>query len=156
MLNKIEIRTRLHIAVGALVMFPWSVPVAMSQAAHAGPAVKRVVGMEYPWFARMARLQGTVTLAATILRDGTVGGIQVASGPEPLATPSKETLSKWRFTGCASSSDECVIRVVFSFVLKGSCGDSTRCSSEFQMDLPDQIQITSQVFAKLLYDGRKP
>src|ERR1035441_7814251 len=105
-------------------------------------AVRKVVSMEYPMLARMARLEGTVSLSATILSDGTVGKVTVLSGPEPLSTPAREDLSRWLFESCRSSDGACVVNVIFSFVLRGTCTDSPRCPTEFQVDLPNRVLVT--------------
>src|ERR1700735_379200 len=111
------------------------------------PAPRRVVGMEYPWFARMAALQGSVELAATITPDRSVGKIQVLSGPGPLATPAIENLSKWKFTPCG----RCEARFVFSFALAGKCKIS-HCPTEFVVDFPDKVTVKSQTFDSAVYE----
>jgi hypothetical protein len=72
------------------------------------------------------------------------------SGPEPLAGPAKETLSRWRFTGCPSSAGGCESRFVFTFVLSGSCNPGSRCPTEFQVDLPDKVLVKSMLFDSLI------
>jgi hypothetical protein len=108
--------------------------------------------MEYPWFARMAVLQGAVDLVATISRAGEVEQVRVVSGPEPLATPAKLTLSKWQFMPCNSPKGECTLRFTFLFILEGSCSPS-RCPSDFTVDLPDKITVKSKVFNRPLVEG---
>ena len=100
--------------------------------------------------ARMARLEGTVSLTAAILSDGTVGKVTVLSGPEPLSTPAREDLSRWLFESCHSSDGTCVVNVIFSFALRGTCTDSPRCPTEFQVDLPNKVLVTSRVFDRIL------
>jgi hypothetical protein len=70
-----------------------------------------------------------------------------ASGPEPLARPAREALSKWKFTGCTSRSEECEAKFVFSFVLSGSCEVGTYCPTEFEVDLPGKVKVTSKAIA---------
>ncbi len=103
--------------------------------------VSRVVGLEYPWFARLAVLQGMVELQATISREGIVKYVRVVSGPEPLSGAASKALSQWLFKGC--NSDVCTATLSFSFLLKGSCDAGANCPSSFQVDLPDKITITS-------------
>lgn len=116
------------------------------QAPQPGVSAKRIVGMEYPPFARMAVLQGKVELAAAISPDGTVKSIRVLSGPGPLASPAKETLSKWLFLGCGSQASECEVRFVFTFVLSGACTPGARCPTEFQVDLPDKVLVKAAAY----------
>ena len=104
-------------------------------------SVGRIVGLEYPWFARLAVLQGRVELQATISREGVVKHVRVVSGPKPLSAAAAKSLSQWAFKGC--SADECTANVVFSFVLNGTCNAGTNCPSSFQADLPDKVTITA-------------
>jgi Gram-negative bacterial TonB protein C-terminal len=107
--------------------------------------------MEYPVLARLAFLERTVDLVATISREGTVVAVRVMSGPPVLATPAKETLSKWRFTGCASPTGQCEAKLVFSFVLlPGSCTSGSHCPSEFEVDLPDKVLVRAQPFKAIV------
>lgn len=138
-------RMRLVIIALALSLAPWTL-----RALQDKPAVQRVVSMEYPPLARMAHLQSEVKLRARISSDGTVDGIVVISGPEPLATPARQDIAKWHFSGCLSSVADCTIEIDFSFVLEGTCSDSPRCATDFQVDLPNKVLVKSQVFGKVL------
>jgi protein TonB len=44
------------------------------------------------------RLEGPVTLLASIAEDGSVRHIKVVSGPEILATAAIEAVRQWRYT----------------------------------------------------------
>jgi TonB family protein len=103
----------------------------------------RVVGMEYPWFARMGVIQGAVELGLTVLKDGTVTDVQIKSGPAPLADAAKEAISKWQFAGCTSEGG-CKAAFVFSFALTGSCYASEHCPTGFEVDLPGKAKVTSK------------
>jgi hypothetical protein len=103
--------------------------------------VSRIVGLEYPWFARIAVLQGNVELQATISREGAVKHVRVVSGPKPLSDAAAKSLSQWAFKGC--SANECTASFVFSFVLNGTCNAGTNCPSSFQADLPDKVTVTA-------------
>jgi hypothetical protein len=117
-------------------------------------ALKRVIGIDYPWFARMAVLQGDVELIATISTEGFVTRVRIISGAEPLATPTKATLSRWQFTGCTSEQTECEVRFVVTFVLNGSCA-SENCPSTFEVDFPGKIIVTSKRIGHLMTDAPK-
>jgi len=140
---RIDLDLNKLLTLGALSCF-------MFAATTHSPAPKHVVSMEYPPLARMARLQGTIFLTATVLHDGAVSTIRAEPGPEPLITPAKENLSKWRFENCSSSISECVAKVIFSFVLEGECAESPRCPTEVQVDLPDHVLVRSQFFGNPL------
>ena len=109
---------------------------------QSGVVVTRVVAMDYPWFARHNDMQGTVEVTATI-KEGLATNMRVAPGPPPaLADPAKETLAKWRFTGCS----ECEVKFVFTFVLRGVCNAlPDRCPTEFEVDLPGKITAKSKL-----------
>ena len=145
-------------AVCSLLILPWLESTGSCQSSSPSPTVRRLVAMEYPWFARMATLQGTVELAARINSEGIPEKIQVLSGPEPLASPAKETLSKWRLAECIPSGPKCLMKFVFSFALAGSCNIS-HCPTEFEVDLPEKISVKSKIFdtpiAARQADGRK-
>jgi hypothetical protein len=131
----------------ALLLVAWTLAPAASEGA---PSVQRVVSMQYPMLARMAWLQGTVRLRAWVSPAGVPEKVAVISGPEPLATPATADLRQWRFTGCDSSSITCTVEIDFSFVLDGTCSDSPRCPTEFQVDLPNRVIFKSQVFGRIL------
>jgi protein TonB len=52
----------------------------------------------YPAKAQSMRLEGPVTLLASIAEDGSVRHIKVVSGPEMLATAAIEAVRQWRYT----------------------------------------------------------
>ena len=69
---------------------------------HVGGAVEaaRLVFQpkpEYPQIARMARLQGTVRLAATISAQGVIQSLQVLSGPPLLVKAATDAVARWRY-----------------------------------------------------------
>lgn len=105
-------------AGGAIGSFLSSMPVTMStpQAVHttpsrpatpAGPlrvsngvqAAKLIASPKpfYPPSARTTRVQGTVRIRAIIQRDGTIGHLQVLSGPALLINAAVEAVQRWRY-----------------------------------------------------------
>lgn len=69
---------------------------------HVGGAVqegKLIFGPHpaYPRIAVMARIQGTVHIQAIIERDGTIGHLQVLSGPPMLTNAALEAVRQWRY-----------------------------------------------------------
>jgi TonB family protein len=51
----------------------------------------------YPSIARAARVSGTVVLAATISKTGTIKNLQVVSGPEMLRESAVDAVRAWRY-----------------------------------------------------------
>jgi len=52
---------------------------------------------EYPPLAKMARIQGTVRLAATISKDGTIQNLKVIAGHPLLVKAALESVQRWRY-----------------------------------------------------------
>lgn len=52
---------------------------------------------EYPLLAKMARVQGTVRLAAIINKDGTIQDLKVLSGHPLLLKAALEAVARWRY-----------------------------------------------------------
>jgi periplasmic protein TonB len=49
----------------------------------------------YPPLAKAAHVQGTVTFAATIGKDGTVQNLQLVSGPPLLVQAAMQSVNQW-------------------------------------------------------------
>ena len=129
---------RLLMAMFLSVPLTWSQPCQQPEI-----AVKKIVGLQYPRLARLAVIQGTVELIATISRDGTVTRTRVEYGKAPLTEAAKESLSKWQFNGCTEPRG-CDVRIVFSFVLTGSCDARENCPTDFEVDLPGKVKVASK------------
>jgi protein TonB len=51
----------------------------------------------YPPIAKAARIQGTVVLAATIGKNGTIQDLKVVSGPAMLQQAALDAVRRWRY-----------------------------------------------------------
>jgi len=51
----------------------------------------------YPLSAKAAHIQGTVTVAVVIGKDGTVSDVQLLSGPSELASAAMDAVRQWRY-----------------------------------------------------------
>ena len=73
----------------------------------------------YPRLAEQMKLEGSVTLQVNIDKNGNVGGIQVLSGPEILATAAREAVRHWRFRPHYKNGEpiETEARVVVNFTI---------------------------------------
>ena len=71
----------------------------------------------YPTIAIAARVQGTVVLAATISKTGTIENLRVVSGPSMLATAAEQAVQTWRYRpyllNGAPVAVETTVRVLF-------------------------------------------
>ena len=70
--------------------------IAVSQGVMAGNLLVKPEPA-YPAIAKAARVQGTVTLAATISKTGTIENLTVVSGPAMLAQAAVEAVQRWRY-----------------------------------------------------------
>jgi periplasmic protein TonB len=71
----------------------------------------------YPTIAIAARVQGTVVLAATISKTGTIENLRVVSGPSMLAMAAEQAVQTWRYRpyllNGAPVEVETTVRVLF-------------------------------------------
>lgn len=70
--------------------------VRISQGVSQGMLINRVEP-QYPLIAKMARVEGTVELAAIIDTDGTIQGLRVKSGHPMLAPAALDAVKQWRY-----------------------------------------------------------
>jgi protein TonB len=72
----------------------------------------------YPTIAIAAHMQGTVVLAATISRIGTIENLRVVSGPPMLAQAAEEAVRTWRYRPYLLNGEpvevETTVRVIFN------------------------------------------
>jgi|SRR5579862_311334 len=139
-----NIRTLVFAALFATILTGSGVCQGKRNSEPAEVTPQRVVGLQYPRLAHLGDVQGRVELNALVSSDGTVKDIRVVSGHALLVDAARDSLRRWRFTGCTSTSVQCVARVVFVFVLEiGPC-EIDQCPSELQVDLPDTVTIKSR------------
>jgi len=74
---------------------------------------------EYPPLAKMARIQGTVRLAAVISKDGTIQDLKAVSGHPLLVKAAMDAVSRWRYQPTLLNGDpvEVVTEVDVNFTL---------------------------------------
>jgi len=87
-------------ALGTLLASPTSVPkfVPPISKGVTGGTLQHRVQPVYPQQAIAARLEGPVTLRATITPEGTVGKVKVVKGHPLLAQAAMEAVRQWRYT----------------------------------------------------------
>ncbi len=80
---------------------PWVVPATISQTRvpqGVTPAIiLKKVNPKYPKAARKARVQGSVVMAVTISKEGTIKELKVVSGPPELADAAVAAAKQWRY-----------------------------------------------------------
>jgi protein TonB len=75
----------------------------------------------YPAIAKAARIQGTVILAATISKSGTIENLRVVSGPPMLAPAAMDAVRSWRYKPYVLNGEptEVDTQVTVNFTLGG-------------------------------------
>lgn len=114
-------------------------------------ALKHLVALEYPWFARMGEIQGDVPVVLTLTPQGKVTKVRILSGPKPLADAVRSALEKWQFAAMSCAGETCEAEIVFSFVLAGSCNAGSHCPSQFELDLPRAVRISAKAFMAIAH-----
>lgn len=104
----------------------------------------RIVGLQYPRLAHLAGIDGRVKVMARIDRDGNPNQIVVQQGSPLLSEAAVDTLSKWHFSPFSDGPTTRDVEITFIFVLKGDPCDIQSCPTELQIDLPDQVTVTSR------------
>ncbi len=88
------------------------------------PQPIRRVNPEYPTFARRSGIQGTVVLEVEVLRDGSVGAVEVArslmAGPGGLDEAAIRAVRQWEFTPAMSGGQPVAVwaRIPIDFQLE--------------------------------------
>lgn len=93
-----------------------SAPVRISSGVAASIALRKDLPL-YPAIAKAAGVEGTVTLAATISKSGTVENLRVVSGPAMLQQAAIDAVKNWRYRPYFLNGDpvevETTVNVVF-------------------------------------------
>jgi protein TonB len=71
-------------------------PIRVSTAVEEGLLIRKTVPV-YPPIARAARIEGTVRLAATISRNGTIENLRVTGGPAMLQQAALDAVKTWLY-----------------------------------------------------------
>jgi len=101
-------------------------------------------GVQYPWFARLNRLQGQVTVKGLVSNKGELEQVNI-SGIGILADSVRNSIRKWEFEPCRTTQDNCVFSLRVSFVLlTGQCEASENCPIEFDFVLPSALTIRAK------------
>jgi protein TonB len=92
-------------------------PMRVSSSVEAGLLIRRVIP-PYPELAKVMRVEGTVELAATISKTGTIANLRVVSGPPALQQAAFDAVSNWRYRPYLLNGQpvdvETTVNVVFS------------------------------------------
>jgi TonB family protein len=130
---------KLNLLLSALLLlqpeFAW-------QASRVVPT--RVVGLLYPRLALLAGIQGSVVVEAYVDENGTVRRTIGISGNPLLLQAARDSLQRWRFSGCSSAVNDCKIKITFQFMLVDGTCNVSECQSHTIFDLPDRVEISSK------------
>jgi protein TonB len=92
-------------------------PVRVASELASGLLIRKVIP-HYPELARTMHAEGTVSLAATIAKDGTIANLRVVSGPPVLQQAALDAVSQWRYRPYLLNGQpvdvETTVNVIFS------------------------------------------
>lgn len=92
-------------------------PVRLPSSLAAGLLIRKVIPT-YPQLAKTMRVEGTITLAATISKDGAIANLRVVSGPAVLQQAALDAVSGWRYRPYLLNGEpvdvETTINVIFT------------------------------------------
>lgn len=112
--------------------------------AQAQLCVRHIVVPTYPVLARMARVEGAVTVEAKIDKDGRVISIRSSGGQELLQRASEQNIRQWAFSpGPPGKMGWSEVTIRYVYKLKGS-ENYYDATSDVTIDLPDRIEITAR------------
>jgi TonB family protein len=105
---------------------------------------KRVVGMDYPKLARMARIEGRVEIACTINSDGSVASIKPIGNPHPLLLKTvEENAFKWKFMRTSDlGRSQSTATLTYSFTMERT--GSAHPVRTFAFEYPSSVILTSE------------
>jgi protein TonB len=92
-------------------------PVRISSGVASSILIYKVLPI-YPPIAKVAGVQGTVSLSATISKQGTIENLRVVSGPPMLQKAALDAVSAWRYRPFLLNGEpvavETTVNVVFN------------------------------------------
>jgi hypothetical protein len=98
---------------------------------------KKILGLDYPRLAQLARLQGKVEAVCHVAENGSVKSVGIRSGHPVLARAVEENLLQWVFFSRPDPSDQ---QVIFEFELLDVC-DTSRCRQQFWFEYPNIVRV---------------
>jgi TonB family protein len=105
--------------------------------------VRHIVVPNYPVLARMARLEGSVTVEAEFDANGNVTNSKGSGAPDLLIKAAESNLRQWTF-GSASPTQRgrCKLTITYSYKLRGK-EDYYDPSAAVTLDLPNRVEIVA-------------
>ena len=127
----------------------WSIlllaAMALSPSNHDVPFATRVVSMEYPRLAALARITGAAVLRIGIDSTGKVVIANGLSGHPILVKAAEANMKLWRFSPERSSGEKAVSEFDFTYVFRLTDGSGTsRPCSGLTYEYPDKVTIESE------------
>jgi TonB family protein len=104
------------------------------------PCVLHLESLQYSQAARMAKIQGKVSVAVELSPTGTVTSVAATSGPAILRRDAEDNLKKWRFNG----GEKTQIEIVYEFRLEEPEVDYIP-ATRMIFDLPNRVLVMSNL-----------
>lgn len=115
----------------------------IAQTASAQLCIQHIVSPDYPRLARIARVEGRVTLTVNFDEKGKVASIGASSGPPLLVRPAEENIRQWVLCPRASSSGPMVISYTYALEGKPQYEDGP---AKVIFELPGDVHITARPY----------
>ena len=121
--------------------------VAVTASGQDEPFATKVVSMEYPRIATMARITGNAVLRVRIDSNGKVLSATGLSGHPILVKGAKANIMLWRFAAGKSAGEKAESDFDFTYVfkLKGVSHSDRTCSSLIY-EYPNKVTVVSDAF----------
>lgn len=136
--------------VKCLSIFAWLILTTIAASASSGLCVQHLISPGYPRLARIAQLEGAVTVKAELGSDGTVASVISAggdSGNKFLLDVSRDNLRQWLFCKADPSQTKSDREISITYVYKLNGKPAYyEPPAEVVFDLPDRIEITSRPY----------
>jgi len=101
----------------AIVHPPTPAAIRLPSTLAQGLLLRKVIP-QYPQLARAMHQEGTVVLAATIAKDGSIANLHVASGPPVLQQAALDAVSQWLYRPYLLNGDPVEVETTINVVFK--------------------------------------
>jgi TonB family protein len=125
--------------VGKAILFALATLAAWSQ----DWTPSKIVGIsEYPRVARIARVEGSVTVKCTLDSAGKVAAAEVLSGPPLLRQFARENALQWTFQSVAKDVPSNSVILTYTFILEGE--QQVQSNTTFTFEVPGTVRVTAR------------
>jgi TonB family protein len=112
-----------------------------------GLCVRRIVAPGYPRLARIAKMQGEVTVDIGVSADGRVVSVKTSGADELLKEASAENARQWTFCPTRKAPSEPLEHLIVTYIYRLDGGEEYYDPPpRLVFDLPQRIEITTHPY----------